>query len=136
MEKYIQGNMMKKNTLLIFLFVSLTAILASSKAYSQQDPYLPFAQVMPQPVGGIASIYKHIKYPEMAKNAGVEGKVYLLIYIDENGRVNDVKVLKGIGGGCDEAAINGIKEVKFIPGKQNGVPVKVKLSLPVDFKLN
>jgi protein TonB len=136
MGKYIQGTIMKKNILLIILFAAFTTILLSNNANAQQDPYLPFAQVMPQPVGGIASIYKRIEYPEMAKKAGVEGKVYLLVYIDENGKVNDVKVLKGIGGGCDEAAVNGVKEVKFIPGKQNGVPVKVKLSLPVTFKLN
>lgn len=136
MGKYIQGTMMKKNALLIVLLVSFTAILASFKLYSQQDPYLAFAQVMPQPIGGLASIYKHIEYPEIAKKDGLEGKVYLLIYIDETGKVNDVKVLKGLGGGCDEAAVNGIKEVKFTPGKQNGVPVKVKLSLPVNFKLN
>ena len=136
MEKYIQGTMIKKCTILIILFVAFMAIFLSNKDYAQQDPYLPYAQVMPQPVGGIASIYKHIEYPETAKKDGIEGKVYLLIYIDENGKVNDVKVLKGIGVGCDEAAVNGIKEVKFIPGKQNGVPVKVKLSLPVKFKLN
>lgn len=127
---------MNKNTLLFVFFVSLTIIFSTNKIYSQQDPYLAFAQVMPQPIGGLASIYKHIEYPEMAKKAGLEGKVYLLIYIDETGKVTDVKVLKGIGGGCDEAAVNGIKEVKFTPGKQNGVPVKVKLSLPVNFKLN
>ncbi|MHB1687845.1 MAG: energy transducer TonB [Ignavibacteriaceae bacterium] len=127
---------MKKNIILAALLFLLTAVLASNNIYAQEDPYLPYAQVMPQPVGGIESIYKKISYPEMAKKAGLEGKVYLLIYINEKGTVDNVKILKGIGGGCDEAAENGVKEVKFTPGKQNGVPVKVKLSLPVTFKLN
>ena len=126
-------NLVKPTFLVLcaFLLVSI-----SSNSFSQQpDPYLPFAEVMPQPVGGMGEIYKKIEYPEMAKKAGVEGKVYLLVYINENGGVDDVKVLKGIGAGCDEAAENGIKQVKFTPGKNKGVPVKVKLSLPVIFKL-
>ncbi len=107
-----------------------------SKANAQADSYLAFAQVMPEPVGGLAAIYKHIAYPSVAKDAGISGKVYLLVYIDEKGNVDDVKVLKGIGGGCDEAAVAGVKQVKFTPGKNNGQPVKVKLSLPVTFKIN
>ncbi|MEJ2616062.1 MAG: energy transducer TonB [Ignavibacteriaceae bacterium] len=67
--------------------------------------------------------------------AGVEGKVYLLIYISENGNVDDVKVLKGLGAGCDKAAVNAVKETKFNPGKDNGKAIKVKLSLPITFKL-
>ncbi len=128
---------MKKYILTSFSFVILMLVLLPAKIYpQQQDPYLPYAEVMPQPVGGFDAVYKNISYPEMAKKAGVEGKVYLLVYINEKGKVDDVKVLKGIGGGCDEAAVNGIKEVRFTPGKQNGVPVKVKLSLPITFKLN
>ncbi|HEX2869581.1 MAG TPA: energy transducer TonB [Ignavibacteriales bacterium] len=101
----------------------------------QGDQYLAFAEVMPEPVGGLATIYKKIVYPSIAKSAGLEGKVYVLILIDEKGNVDDVKVVKGIGGGCEEAAISAIKGVKFSPGKNGGVPVKVKLSLPITFKL-
>ncbi len=119
-------------TAFLFLFIGVF----TSKSFSQQDPYLPFAEVMPQPVGGMQSIYKNIEYPEIAKKAGIEGKVYLLLDINEKGGVDNVKVIKGIGAGCDEAAINGVKQVKFTPGKNKGVPVKVKLSLSVVFKLN
>ncbi len=126
---------MKNKLNLISLLAFLMILFTYSKVSAQSDGYLPFAEVMPQPVGGMESIYKHISYPEMAKNAGVEGKVYVLVFINQQGHVDDVKVLKGIGGGCDEAAVNGIKEVKFSPGKQGGQPVKVKLSLPIDFKL-
>lgn len=123
-----------KNFFIVFFSLLLFFSLGNSLAQAQ-DPYLPFAEVMPAPVGGMEAIYKHIKYPEVAKNAGLEGKVYLLVYIDETGKVEDVKVLKGIGGGCDEAAIEGIKETKFSPGKDKGAPVKVKLSIPITFKL-
>lgn len=101
----------------------------------QGDQYLAFAEVMPEPVGGLPSIYKKISYPAIAKSAGLEGKVYVLIFIDEQGGVDDVKVVKGLGGGCEEAAISAIKSTKFTPGKNGGVPVKVKLSLPIQFKL-
>ncbi|MEJ2616063.1 MAG: energy transducer TonB, partial [Ignavibacteriaceae bacterium] len=75
---------------------------------------------MPEPKDGLQSIYSKIKYPSEAQKAGVEGKVYLLIYISENGNVDDVKVLKGLGAGCDKAAVNAVKETKFNPGKDNG----------------
>lgn len=127
---------MKLFNLISILFVFITGVIFSGKAYAQaQDPYLPFAEVMPQPEGGLGSIYKHITYPEIAKKAGIEGKVYLLVYVNEKGGVDDVKVLKGLGAGCDEAAVDGIKQVKFSPGKNKGVPVKVKLSISVVFKL-
>ncbi len=117
----------------IFFYADIPASMAQQNGGGQ---YLPFAQVMPSPIGGLAAIYKSITYPEIAKQAGVQGKVYLLAFIDENGNVNDVKVVKGIGAGCDEAAISAVKKVKFTPGKNKGVPVKVKLSLAIQFKLN
>ena len=125
---------MKKITLFFvfaFLLIPSHTIFPSGK----DELYKPFAQVMPQPDGGIAAIYSKIKYPEVAQKAGVQGKVYLLIYINENGGVDDVKVLKGLGAGCDEAAVEAIKQTKFTPGKDNGVAIKVKLSLPITFKL-
>ena len=102
----------------------------------QEDPYLAFAEVMPQPVGGLEAIYKKITYPEIALKGGLEGKVYLLVYINENGGVDDVKIIKGIGGGCDEAATNAVKDVKYTPAKNKGVSVKIKLSLSIVFKLH
>ena len=122
----------------IILFIVLVLFLIPSGTIfssGKDELYKPFAQVMPEPEGGIEAIYSKIKYPETAQKAGVQGKVYLLIYINENGGVDDVKVLKGLGAGCDEAAIQAIKETKFSPGKDNGVAIKVKLSLPITFKL-
>ncbi|MBZ0198229.1 MAG: energy transducer TonB [Ignavibacteriaceae bacterium] len=98
------------------------------------EAYLPFAEVMPEPEGGIPALYKKIKYPNIAKQSGLEGKVYVLIYVNENGGVDDVKIIKSLGGGCDEAAIDAVKQTKFIPGKNKGAAVKVKLSLSVTFK--
>ena len=90
---------------------------------------------MPELIGGLGGLQKRIKYPEIAKKAGVEGKVFLQFVVDEKGNVVDPIVTRGIGAGCDEAAIKAMLEAKFTPGKQRGKPVKVKMSLPVTFRL-
>ncbi len=90
---------------------------------------------MPELKGGIAALMKHIRYPEIARKAGLEGRVYVQFIIDERGKVHNPVVVRGIGGGCDEAAIEAVKKVTFTPGLQRGKPVKVKYSLPIMFKL-
>lgn len=102
---------------------------------SSDDGYLAFAQVMPEPVEGLTAVIKKIQYPAIAKQAGLEGKVFVMAYVDEKGNVDDVKVLKGVGGGCEEEVIRVLKTTKFKPGMNNGQPVKVKTSLSFAFKL-
>lgn len=128
-------------SLIAFLFLLLNLTDTKSNynvlAYSGGDEeYLAFAEVMPEPEGGMASIIKKIKYPEVARMANLQGKVYVLAFIDEKGNCSQAKVVKGIGGGCDEAAVEAIKATKFKPGKNAGVTVKVKLSLPIEFKIS
>ncbi|MFV1981520.1 MAG: energy transducer TonB [Rhodothermia bacterium] len=90
---------------------------------------------MPELIGGIAGLQKRVTYPEIAKKAGVEGTVFLQFIVDEKGNVVDPVVMRGIGAGCDEAALKAIRTAKFKPGRQRGKPVKVKFSLPVRFRL-
>ncbi|PCJ80138.1 MAG: hypothetical protein COA57_15125 [Flavobacteriales bacterium] len=79
---------------------------------------------------------KNIKYPAMAKDAGISGIVYVNFEINQKGVVKDVKILRGIGGGCDEEAIRVVKKFpKFFPGKQRGKPVRVSYNLPIRFTL-
>ncbi len=105
------------------------------KVVEEEPVYFVAVEEMPEPIGGIAEIQKKIIYPEIAKRAGVEGKVYVLAFVDETGTVTDAKIIKGIGAGCDEAALDAVKKTKFKPGKQRGKPVKVQVSIPVVFKL-
>jgi protein TonB len=91
---------------------------------------------MPQPIGGIAAIQKKIVYPEIAKRAGVQGRVFVKAFVDESGKVHKAEIVKGIGAGCDEAAIAAVLKTKFKPGKQRGKPVRVQVSIPILFKLN
>jgi protein TonB len=117
------------------LILSAESNLLSAELNANNNEYLAFAEEMPAPIGGLPALYKKISYPSLAKKAGLEGKVFVLTFIDEKGTVTDVKVVKGIGGGCDEAASEAIKSTKFEPGKNQGTPVKVKLSLTINFKL-
>ena len=90
----------------------------------------------PQPIGGFAAIQSKLQYPEIARKAGVEGRVYVNVLIDVNGNVVDTKILKSLGNnGCDEAAVAAIKSVKWIPAKQRDRAVKVWVGIPVVFKL-
>lgn len=126
---------MKIFYLLFFcLIISFSSIYAQAEV-SSDDGYLAFAQVMPEPAEGLPAVIKKIQYPTIAKQAGLEGKVFVMAYVDEKGNVDDVKVLKGIGGGCEEEVIKVLKSTKFKPGMNNGQPVKVKTSLSFAFKL-
>ncbi|GBD92801.1 gram-negative bacterial tonB protein [bacterium BMS3Abin05] len=90
----------------------------------------------PEPIGGFIAIQKNLKYPEIARKAGVEGTVIIQVLIDEKGRVIKTKVLKSLGNnGCDQAAIAAIVKTRWKPAMQRDKPVKVWVSIPVIFKL-
>jgi len=89
----------------------------------------------PEPIGGIEAIQKKIVYPEIAKRAGVQGRVFIKAFVNEVGDVVKAEVIKGIGAGCDEAAVAAVMQTKFKPGKQRGKSVKVQVSIPIVFKL-
>lgn len=80
---------------------------------------------------------RHIKYPETASKANVQGRVFLSFVVTETGETEDIMILKGIGYGCDAEAIRVLKLFpKWKPGKQNGAPVNVKYNLPINFQLD
>jgi len=101
----------------------------------EEPAFFVAVEEMPEPVGGIAKIQSNIVYPEIAKRAGVQGRVFVKAFVDENGNVQKVELIKGIGAGCDEAAMEAVKKTKFKPGKQRGKPVRVQVSIPILFKL-
>lgn len=95
---------------------------------------------MPSFPGGEPALYKYlgenIKYPQMAKESGIQGRVFVTFVVERDGSVTDVRVLRGIGGGCDEEAIRVVKNMpKWTPGKQRGKAVRVQYNLPVKFTL-
>lgn len=103
-------------------------------------PFL-FVEEMPKPEGGMDEFYKFInknlKYPGQARRLDIEGTVYVVFVVDEKGNMTDIKILKGIGAGCDEEVLRIFQNPpKWQPGKQRGVPVKVRQTIPIKFELN
>lgn len=95
---------------------------------------------MPSFPGGEAELLKyvatHIKYPQIARETGIQGRVFVGFVVEPDGSVSNVKILRGIGGGCDEEAVRVIKSLpKWKPGKQRGKAVRVSYQIPVLFKL-
>ena len=79
---------------------------------------------------------KNIKYPQIARETGIQGRVFIGFVVEPDGSVSNVKLLRGIGGGCDEEAMRVVKSMpKWKPGKQRGKAVRVSYMLPVNFKL-
>ncbi|MBN2615375.1 MAG: energy transducer TonB [Bacteroidales bacterium] len=97
----------------------------------EHDPSFP---------GGEIALMKflahHIHYPELAKQTGIQGRVFLRFVVEPSGLIDHVEIIRGIGGGCDEEAIRVIKSMpRWNPGKQMGRPVRVAFSLAVNFRL-
>lgn len=87
-------------------------------------------------VARIKFLQENIVYPQMARESGIQGTVYVTFVVERNGNVTDVRVLRGIGGGCDEEAVRVIKAMpKWNPGKQRGKPVRVQFNMPIKFTL-
>jgi protein TonB len=81
-------------------------------------------------------VRSNIKYPSIARENGISGRVYVTFVVDKDGKINDVKLLRGIGGGCDEEALRVVKGMPdWKPGRQNGRSVSVQFNLPVNFNL-
>ena len=91
---------------------------------------------MPEIKGGIQELVKNIKYPESAKQEGIEGKVFVKANVDVAGNVESAEVVKSVSKDLDEAAISAIKSTKFIPGEKNGKFVIAEVVIPIHFKLD
>ncbi|MEZ4739680.1 MAG: energy transducer TonB [Flavobacteriales bacterium] len=144
---------MKLHTTLIFL-----AVLGLSPLFAQeeimitsepiaiperaQDPNEPLAiaEVMPSFPGGQEAMYAYIgremKYPDLAVDNGIQGVVFVTFVVERDGSISNAKVLRGIGGGCDQEAVRVVQGMPtWTPGTQDGKPVRVQFNLPFRFKL-
>ena len=102
-----------------------------------------FTMVESQPryPGGMDAFYQYLgqemKYPLQARKAGIEGRVYVQFIVEPDGTISEVTTLKGIGGGCDAEAERVMTNTSgWIPGEQRGKKVRVRMVLPLIFKLN
>ncbi len=97
-------------------------------------------EVAPSFPGGEEALFtyisKEMKYPEFAVSNGIQGVVYLTFLVEKDGRIHNVEVLRGIGGGCDEEAIRVVRNMpNWLPGTLDGKPIPVQYNLPIQFKL-
>jgi protein TonB len=107
----------------------------------EEPDFFVVVEDMPEYPGGEQAMYKwlgkNIKYPQVAKENGIEGKVFVRFIVDQTGKVKDAQVVRGIGGGCDEEALRVVNQMPdWKPGKQRGKPVKVQFTIPIHFQLN
>lgn len=105
-----------------------------------EEPPVPIAEEMPLFPGGDAERQKFLnentRYPQQALETDIQGTVYVQFVVDTKGNITDVKVMRGIGGGCDEEAVRVVKMMpQWHAGKQNGRPVRVLFTMPVIFRL-
>ena len=96
---------------------------------------------MPQYPGGekamMEYVAKNVAYPQEARDKEISGRVFVSFIVEKDGSIGEVKVMRGIGGGCDEEAVRVIKGMpKWKPGKQEGKPVRVSYMMPINFKLS
>lgn len=100
-------------------------------------PFLP-SEDMPIFPGNVQKwIAKNVKYPAIAAENGIEGKVYIQFVIERNGTVTNIKVVRSVDASLDKEAVRVISEMpKWKPGKQRGIPVRVAYTLPIAFQLN
>jgi protein TonB len=110
------------------------------EAVAEEEEIFTVVESYPEFPGGEAALYnflgKNLRYPDMAKETGISGKVYVTFIVEKDGSITDVKLARGIGGGCDEEALRVVNLMpKWTPGKQRGIPVRVRYIFSVRFTL-
>lgn len=118
-----------------------TAPAQSAEMANATDSLFTVVEVMPEYPGGTEAMMKflaeNIQYPEEARKKQVQGPVYVNFVVEKDGSVGEVKILKGIGNGCDDEAMRVVKMMPaWKPGTQRGQTVRVSFNLPVRFKLS
>lgn len=125
---------------LLFAFLTVVGLSFLTSEASAQETVHKQVDEMPVPPGGkdgfIQYMIQNLKYPEAAKENGIEGMVMVTFVVKSDGSVENIEVIKGIGGGCDEEALRVVAESgKWTPGKLDGKTVNTQMTLPVQFRL-
>jgi periplasmic protein TonB len=105
------------------------------------EEFFMVVENMPEFPGGDAGLMKYIqknvKYPPIAKEYNITGKVYVSFIVDKSGSVTDVKIARGVDKSLDAEALRVVKSLpKYKPGKQRGKAVRVMFTIPINFTLN
>lgn len=135
-------------TLSCVLSVSICLLLTSGSVLAQGNIkdllYKPDTTVytivekQPEFPGGLQSLSEYmqtnVQYPDQAAKAKIKGKVYTTFIVEPDGRLTDMRIMQGLGYGCDEEAIRVVKAMpSWKPGSQSGRPLRTKYTLPIAF---
>ena len=115
--------------------IRTTVPIAMAQTVTDWNELAP-VQIDPVLVGGMAGLQSRVDYPRLAREAGIEGRVFVQFVVDETGAVIDPVVTRSPSELLSEAALRAVHESRFVPGTQNGRPVKVRFSLPINFVLD
>lgn len=99
------------------------------------DDVIIMVDESPRPLGGMRELFRNLVYPEEAKKVKVEGVVLVEFSVDVSGQAHDAKIVRGLGSGCDEAAVSAVLLTVFTPGRYKGKAVPVRLVMPIEFRL-
>lgn len=121
------------------LLFSCGVAFSQTEKTTSQDSILVVIDEPAEFPGGINQFHqylvKNMRYPKEAQRLGVEGRVFVQFIVEKDGTINEVKVVKGIGAGCDAESIRVISEMpNWIPGKDNGEVVRQKMIQALQFK--
>ncbi len=101
-----------------------------------EEEFIPYRLIEKKPVLIEGKEYlQSIKYPEIIKRTGIEGKVVVEFIVDKKGNVESAKVIESVNEQLDEICLNAVNKLKFSPGLQRDKPVKVKMHIPITFSL-
>lgn len=120
--------------------IQITPVVIDDEEDVVEEQIFTVVENDPEFPGGMEALYKYlgqnIKYPQLARDNGITGKVYVTFVVEKDGSIANPKVLRDIGGGCGQEAIRVVKSMpKWTPGKQRGKAVRVQFNLPVNFSL-
>ncbi|MBQ7663223.1 MAG: energy transducer TonB [Prevotella sp.] len=115
-------------------------VIADEKPKEEETKVFDVVEQMPEFPGGAAALMKwlsdNIKYPSIAEENGIQGRVVCTFVVERDGSVTDIQVARSVDPSLDKEAIRVLKKMpKWIPGKQNGSAVRVKYTVPVTFRL-
>lgn len=109
-------------------------VLVSAKPDTLNNDALPMVvEDMPMLIGGLGSIQRRVKYPAHLRKKGIKGRVFVQFVVDVHGNVTQLRVARSVHPELDRLALDAVSQARFKPGKQKGVPVAVKMSLPITF---
>jgi protein TonB len=115
--------------------VSITKAQIETSDSNKSIDLVPPIEQMPALIGGLDSLEMRLIYPDLAVKNGIEGKVIAVAQIDTFGNPTNIKIIRGIGYGCDEEAIRVLSNSKFTPAMDRGKKIVIGLSIPIRFKL-